>query len=266
MYYVMVTNWDRHWDGLGQQETYYTTGMFRQGMDQGKLQDNTKTYFIRREKQTKHLEKSWLGSVYDIRQDKREANKIYFKVKVEREIECPTKYEGYTEGWWCFEEKEVDDSLSDPKFFSLLQKTQDWHEFERYTHLLIKSLGIHVHHAFSPNQQRGLPDGFFKFRGFAVLYDCTLASEFEKEKLDQMKNFCNQLKSGSINFSNKTVDITDCKKSVWIITRSGKPRLIKNIDQVTIREVPIQVIIDLYRNRLNTEMDEDRLESELRQL
>ncbi len=262
----MVTHWDRHWDGLGQQETYYPTGLFKQGMDQGKLQDNTKTFFIRRDKSTKQLEKSWLGRVYDIRQDKREADKIYFKVKIEMEIDCPTEYKGYGEGWWCFDENDNVDTMYDPKFFSLLQNPQDWREFERYTHLLIKCLGIHVHHAFPPENQGGLPDGFFKFWNFAVLYDCTLDNDFENSKMTQIKNYASQLSKGTIEYENKAIDVRDCQKSIWIITRSGNQKLVKKIDKVTAKQVPIAKIIDLYRRRLRIDMDEDSFENELKRL
>jgi len=45
-------------------------------------------------------------------------------------------------------------------------------------------------------KQKGRPDGFFVFgKHLAVIYDCTLEKDFEKEKNQQIDNYVNQLKN-----------------------------------------------------------------------
>lgn len=272
MIYIMVTNWENHWDNLRDNSTYFTTRMLKRNMNESKLKDNTKTFFIKRSIETRKLEKAWIGKVKNINKGTRRDGKecIYFSVIIEDEIQCPPKFSDYSEGWYVDEEepepKILEESLFDPRFFSNLKSTDDWLEFEEYTYYLIKCLGIHISHRFGPKKQKGKADGFFKFRNFAVLYDCTLDLNFEKSKETQIENFCDQMKKGIIEYSNKKIDIKNCDKSVWIITRVGNSRLIRQIDEISIKEIPIGKIIELYRKWIKEDIDESTFETELKNL
>jgi hypothetical protein len=63
----------------------------------------------------------------------------------------------------------------------------------------------------------------------------------------------------------RTIDISNCNKQVWIITR-GTLTTIERVDDITIKEVPICEIIKVYLERLQKTMDETELENRLRNL
>lgn len=271
MKYVMVTKLDNHWTDL--QNTKYKAGMFKNGMNEEKLRDNTDTIFIKRDKNNK-IVSTWEGKVSDICiiQNNMGDRSISFNVKLDNQIDCPDKYRNYGPGWY-LENLEDDNNGSDgpanifdPAFFDTLISTNNWKEFEKYVYYLIRCLGIHITHKFALQGQRGKADGFFRFKNVAVLYDCTLDTDFRNSKSEQIKNFCDRLRDGVITFDQQSQDIHNCYKSVWIITNSQNHSLIQRRDEITIVEVPIKKIIDLYRNRLNRNLDEGAFEGELRKL
>ena len=272
MIYIMVTNWENHWDKLKDNSTYFTVRMLRGNMNENKLKDNTKTIFIKRNKETKLIEDAWFGNVLDIDKGIRKDGKkcIYFKVKIEDKMPIPNKYSNYFEGWYV-DEEEAEEIISrecifDPSFFSELKTTTDWRKFEEYTYYLIRCLGIHNSHRFVFKNQKGKADGFFKFGNFAVLYDCTLDSKYEESKKTQIENFCDQMKKGIIEYNSKRININHCNKNVWIITRTKNTRLIKEIDEIDVKEIPIEKIIELYRKRIKEDIDENIFEKELRSI
>jgi len=61
--------------------------------------------------------------------------------------------------------------------------------------------------------------------------------EFDEAKRQQLKNYCLQLKGGRLEYDKTFHDISHHQKQVWIITR-GTPRSIKQIDDISIKEVP----------------------------
>ncbi|MFC1866545.1 hypothetical protein ACFL0H_00165 [Thermodesulfobacteriota bacterium] len=268
MIYIMVTNWESHWDKLKGNSTYYTTRMLQGAMNERKLQEKTKTIFLRRNKNTRELEKTWSGTVSRFNKSYYKGKeRISFNVFIEKEIQCPSKYTDYFEGWYIDEEDVIAPipvSKFDPNFFSDLMNSSDWLVFEEYTYYLIKCLGIHTTHRFPPLKQKGQPDGFFKFNNLAVLYDCTLDSGFMESKAVQIENFCDQLKKGTIEYYHKKSNIRDCEKYVWIITRSVNNRLIKQVDEISVKEISVQKLMELYRKRIEFDMDESALETELR--
>jgi hypothetical protein len=273
MIYIMVTNWRGHWDNLKNNTTLYTFPMMRDGMDRSKIKEHTKTFFIKRHKQTRVLEKCWTGVTSDFvvgEHGGKEA--IYFRVGSLKAIPCPEKYRNHFEGWY-FDHEDLEedmgteeDSRLHPRFFFDLETTTDWLRFEEYIYWLLKCLGIHNSHRFNPNKQKGKADGFFKFGGFAVLYDCTLDPSFESSKEVQIQNFCDQLQKGAIEYEGKRVNVRDCSKNVWIITKGSSQRLIKQIDDVFVKEVPVFRLMKLYRDRIIKDLDETTLEQELRNL
>lgn len=262
--YIMVTYYSNHWDHLVS-DTYYTKNMFRNGMRIDKIKEKTQTIFIKRNNQTNILERAWIGFVYNF---KIEDSKIYFNVKIKNEIPIAQKYSNYRDGWY-IEDSEFNDDVYDkmdiyPPFFNFLKTTTDWPEFENLTFLLLKLLGIHEIYRYE--KQRGTADGFFKFKNSVVIYDCTLENDFEKAKETQINNFCDQLKHETIRHELCVMDINKCHKQVWIITR-GPPRMInKRVGDILVKEVSVDKIIRIYRNRLVNNIDENALENQLRDI
>lgn len=156
--YIMVTHWDDHWDNLPNNETYFTKGMLRGNMNVNKIRENTPAIFIKKDKQTRKPEKTWEGIVYGFKVEK---DRIRFKVKIDREIHIPSEYMEYSEGWYVegVEEGIPHEAINYPPFFYILNTTNDYNEFEKYTCSLLKLLGIHQ--IFRYEKQRGQPDGFF---------------------------------------------------------------------------------------------------------
>lgn len=255
----MVTHWANHWDNLPDNETYFTKGMLKRGMTIDKITENTPTIFIKKNEQTKKPEKAWEGNVYRFKVEK---NRIRFRVKINREIPIPSEYVEYPEGWYVegVVEELSDEAISYPPFFYILNTTSDYNEFEKYAYSLLKLLGIHQ--IFRYEKQRGQPDGFFKFGNLAVIYDTTLKGGFQEAKETQIKNFAGMLKTGSLKYADRTIDISNCNKQVWIITR-GTPRTLEKINGITVKEVPISQIIKVYTERLRKIMDETELENRL---
>lgn len=272
MIYIMVTNWEDHWNNLRDSSTHFTTRMLKGNMNEFKLKDNTKTIFIKINKETRLIENAWIGKVTKISEGTRKDGKrcIYFRVIIKDKITCPNKYSNYSEGWYVDEEETegeiYKECIFDPSFFSELKMTNDWRTFEEYTYYLIRCLGVHISHRFGFKKQKGKADGFFKFRNFAVLYDCTLDLNFEKSKNTQIENFCDQMKKGIIEYNRKRINISNCNKKVWIITRTRNTRLIKEIDEIDVKEVSIEKIIELYRKRIKEDIDENIFEEELRSI
>lgn len=268
----MVTNWENHWGNLRDNSTYFTVGMLRENMNESKFKDNIKTIFIKRNKETRSIENTWIGKVAKISEGTRSDGKkcIYFRVIIKDTIPCPGKYSNYSEGWYIAEEEMEENiyekCIFDPSFFSELKMTNDWRKFEEYTYYLIRCLGIHNSHRFSFKNQKGKADGFFKFGNLAVLYDCTLDSKYEENKKTQIENFCDQIKKGFIEYDWKKININNCNKSVWIVTKARNTRLIKEIDGIEIKEVSIEKIIELYRKRIKEDIDENVFEKELRSI
>jgi hypothetical protein len=154
-----------------------------------------------------------------------------------------------------------------PTFFDRLLTTHNWQEFEQYTHYLLKLLGIQTAYKFLGERQAGRADGFFKFRNLAVIYDCTLnLQDIEDKKRDQVINYCNRLKQGSIELAGETVEeFHDYHKQVWIITR-GISRRIKLINDIPIKEVAIRDLMHIYEERLQSAVSDEALEIKLRNI
>jgi len=117
---------------------------------------------------------------------------------------------------------------------------------------------------FRAYNQRGRADGFFIFNNLVVLFDMTLECDFESKKEEQIENFCSQLNRGKIEFNNRSFNILNHLKQVWIITRGpNNSRILKNIDTIIVKEVPIAKLFEIYRKRLLDELDEVQFQKEL---
>jgi hypothetical protein len=164
------------------------------------------------------------------------------------------------------EPKRLDVELH-PPFFDKLLSTNDWQEFERYTHYLLKLLGIQTSYTFLGERQAGRADGFFKFGSLAVMYDCTLGiRDLEENKREQIINYSNRLRQGSLELSGgKTEEFHHHHKQVWVVTR-GASRRIKVINDIAIKEVAIGDLLDLYPERLKGVLNDEHLEVKLRNI
>ncbi len=272
MKYIMITHWKDHWNKLPGNQTHYTFGMLKEGVDLNNLKNNTPTVFIKLNEDTKEPEKAWEGVVYDFEINKKRG-RVYFKVKINREILVPEKYKTWKEGWYMDEEKLPRKAISEgdilykaillPPFFYILKETNNWEKFEKYTHWLLKLLGINEIYKYE--RQKGTADGFFKFGNLAVIYDATLESNFEETKKEQIRNYYNQLKNGRLEYQKTVVDVLHCKKQVWIITK-GKTRQIMQVDEVVVKEVSLDSLIKIYLDRVDENLNSDELENRLRNI
>ncbi|MGL5132429.1 MAG: hypothetical protein ACRC78_07875, partial [Planktothrix sp.] len=132
---------------------------------------------------------------------------------------------------------------------------------------LLKLLGIETVYNFGGERQAGKADGFFKIGNLAVIYDCTLDFQnIENSKSEQINNYCNKLKQGSIELSGRTTEeFYNHHKQVWIITR-GTTRQIKLVNSIEVKEVAINNIMYLYQERLTSNMNNQSLEIKLRNI
>jgi hypothetical protein len=263
----MVTNWDLHWNDP-KYNPYYSLTTLKGSMNKNKLVENTPTLFINRNKLTQGIVGVWEGTVHDFKFGKSKKGQIIirFKQSLERSVKCPPEYASYAEGWHVEEtpsyfpaEANVQSDLF-PPFFETLRTTKDWNLFEGLCYKLFKVLGIHEIHRFK--EQRGKPDGFFKIGSMAVIYDATLETDFEVSKKEQIRNYCNQLASGLLDYEDGTVNVRDCSKNVWIITQSNSRRITK-MDSVAVNEVTVSDLMRVYRERVEKNLSEDQLVSDL---
>jgi len=270
--YVMVTFWRDYWNNLKEREAHYTKTMIKNfEVNKDNLVEYALTLFIKREERDGEAgppEKAWVGYVYEFNFEK-EPSKIFFKVNTVKEVplsQVPEEYLSLEPGWYIKDwdlkgEVVLSECSLYPDFFYSLFITKNWEEFEEHVFKLLKLLGIHTIHRFK--DQKGKSDGFFIFRNLAVIYDCTLNENFEEEKAQQIKNYYGQLESGWLKYGEKYYyPISNRRKQIWIISR-GKPRLIKQIGDVEVKEVPMQALINIYAKRLKENLDEMKLEEEL---
>ncbi|BEH09845.1 hypothetical protein GSUET_14570 [Geobacter sulfurreducens subsp. ethanolicus] len=260
MKYVMVTNWENHWNDLRNNKTQYSLGMLKSGVDPSRLPESAETIFVKLRPVTKAIEKAWIGRTFDFRAI---GNKIEFSVEIAHQIACPSQYADLSEGWY-----QVNDKVNSkidllPRFMLNLASTKEWRTFENDLYMLLKCIGINDAYKYEQTDQRGKADGYFSFGNLSVLYDCTLESNFENLKNVQISNFCDQLKKDKIEVKGRKITIGQHKKAVWIITQCRISRQIDQIDDVRIKEISVYDLIDLYVKRITSELDTEGLEEAL---
>ena len=101
MRYIMVTNFDDHWEGVGN-EAYFTLSMLKGGMTRERLVDNTETIFIKRNRFSKRVENAWEGKVwgFSFKRDNRGRDSIEFNLNLGTKVRCPPQYLSFSEGWY----------------------------------------------------------------------------------------------------------------------------------------------------------------------
>ncbi|AIE75538.1 MULTISPECIES: hypothetical protein [unclassified Synechocystis] len=154
-----------------------------------------------------------------------------------------------------------------PSFFKILAITNDWQEFEKYTFLLLRLLGVSTIKSFLGEKQAGKADGFFRTTNLSVIYDCTLAKgDIENLKDQQITNYCNQLRQGRIEFSDKIVEeFYEDHKQVWIISRQCS-RKIQVINSIEVKLISIEDLMNLYATRLTSNSSYKSLDLQLRNI
>ena len=97
MKYVMVTDFDKHWDKIPGNFTSYSPKMVKQQPRGKNLSSGIETIFIKKLPESSNVEKAWIGKVNDI---EKMPGKIFFRVQIDKEIECPEEYREYGNGWY----------------------------------------------------------------------------------------------------------------------------------------------------------------------
>lgn len=134
-------------------------------------------------------------------------------------------------------------------------------DFEDLIFTILKLLGINEIYQFPRSNQAGKPDGIFRIGNLIVLYDCTLRKDFQSHKDWQIDNYTAKLKDskipityrkdidGQTDIKRKTFQLNNLTKHSWIITR-GKTSEIDSIDDVCIKEVSLDSLLSILKNRL----------------
>ena len=278
-HHIMVTSFQGHWDRITNNYTGFSAPMLKFRLEPGaKPEAELPVIFVKRQKDGP-VEKAWSGKVsYLEKKPYKDISKWWFNVHLEQEIDCPEDLKTHKEGWYIEERASAHESskpsqaiepqhLYDPPFISRLESTTSWREFEDYTYDLLRISGINEIHRFDPANQSGKADGLFKIGKTVIIYDCTLEQNFEKRKSAQITNYSNLLNSNIIELEDRTMNITNCEKFVWIIVRDNheQPKM-KQADDVMIKVLSINSLIDLYRKRMKQHWNEKHLEREIQEL
>ncbi|MBN1577361.1 MAG: hypothetical protein JW913_12455 [Chitinispirillaceae bacterium] len=97
MQYIMVTDFDNHWDHIEKNFTSYSSNMVKPKMIKERIVSGTLTIFIKKTKFGSDVEKTWIGKVWDIANL---SGKIFFRIELEKEITCPEEYKSLDNGWY----------------------------------------------------------------------------------------------------------------------------------------------------------------------
>lgn len=132
--------------------------------------------------------------------------------------------------------------------------------FEDSVFNLLKIIGLNKIFQFDRENQAGKADGFFIIENLAVMYDCTLKSDYEAFKEEQIENYINQLNhKAHLTFNTKkmdgpttpkTIPLTGKSKQVWIITK-GESKEISDYDNVKVKEISIHDLCKIFQKRLH---------------
>jgi len=153
-----------------------------------------------------------------------------------------------------------------PEFFEVLKTTTDWKIFEDNTYYLLKVIGIHNLYKYHRSDQRGKSDGFFIFKNLAVVFDMTLEQNYQEPKREQIFNFCSQLQRGEIRHNNQIHRTGEKTKQVWIITKGADYQPLERVEDVSVKEIHINDLINLYRKRIIDNLNEEALENALKNI
>ncbi|MFZ8832617.1 MAG: hypothetical protein ACO2O5_00185 [Candidatus Caldipriscus sp.] len=271
--YVMITDWDDHWDNIQSESksTSYTERLIKFDLQSHQLVENAPTLFIKVEEKTHKIIGAWFGYVRKFRKEKK---KIYFDVQIEEKVDLNEALNIIKEskpkpGWYLASPEE---SALYPPLFSNLIETKDHSEFEDLVFQLLKLIGINNICKIDRKRQAGMADGFFVFKNLAVIYDCTLKTDLT-DKEEQINNYCRLLDDVvelSCKSKDKSFNIRTKKKQVWIITRNKTQKIKEypgdNDESILVKEISIYDLIEIYIKRIKESLFEDELERILENL
>jgi len=146
--------------------------------------------------------------------------------------------------------------------FEKILEITDPDEFEDAVYLLLNALGIKSLYQYDRKNQAGKADGFFTLAPLSVIYDCTLRDDYEEFKKQQYENFVGIVKKSEVTIESDSITISNTIKQVWIVTK-GKTRLIKDIDDIKVKEVAVIDLIELLKMRFETVMKDSDLAMKL---
>lgn len=267
-YYVMVTDYINHWHLV--KNAYYTSVMVKFGKkiltQADDLDKEIQTIFIKKNKNSGSVENTWIGKSYNYKSEVlKDLYKIKFDVKLTNEINCPETLKGISNGWYLMDiELNMQSPTSENKFIPSIfndLKSADWQLFEDGVKYLLRGLGVHIIHCFPRTSQKGQADGIFMIDNTVVLYDCTLDENFHTTKSQQIENFINQLSKSEIKIGKKEFKSANCDKYVWVITKNSKSQVLRSLDNILVKEVPVEALVQLYLKRFtDITIDEKELE------
>jgi hypothetical protein len=295
--YVMVTDWNDHWDNI-EENTYYTKKLIKFDLQSHQLVENAPTLFIKVEEGTYKIIGAWFGYVSNFEQgvDNKGREIISFNVQIENKLDLnkalniievidaiPQPKSNPKPGWYLvsqtkFQKPQIKSSIIIPEEFALyppffynLIKTKDHFEFEDLVFQLLKLIGINNICKIDKKEQAGREDGFFVFGDLAVIYDCTLKTNFNKE--EQINNYCRRLDDEeklSCKSKGRPFNIKNKKKQVWIITRNKTQKIMdypcQNGKSILVKEISIYDLMEIYIKRIKENLFEDDLEKILENL
>ena len=115
--------------------------------------------------------------------------------------------------------------------------------FEDYTNIILKMLVTEIYPIPQQNQA-GMFDGLFKIKNLEVIYDCTVSSNYEDYKREQIHNYAAKLEQTSLTVNGKEISLSkNSDKQIWIITK-GSTKKIKEINDIRVKEVDIHSLIN----------------------
>lgn len=267
--YIMVTNWDHHWDKLSlrNNSTLFTLPIIKDNLANSTWPSEAVTLFIKRTKEN-IFEKAWLGKTKNFRKDPNNGKPaIRFEVAELVEIDCPQEYKTYANGWHLNKHPlALPSPIADiaqsnhlqPAFFNEMKNCKAL-TFELHCFHLLRLLGIHDILKFPQDDNRGKADGFFRFHTLSVIYDATIETNFQKKKGTQIENYINQLKKEKVSLNSLSYTIKDTQRQVWVITRGNSVEIITTEDHIKVKEIPFAKLIEVYNKRLNEEIGMDDL-------
>jgi cold shock CspA family protein len=184
------------------------------------------------------------------------------------DIPSPIQFKNYNHD--TFKLKEVKEKVC--LLLSNYKTISDPGEFEDYTFMILRILGIHSLYQYDKKNQAGRADGFFIIGSLAVMYDCTLRNDFEEHKKEQIENYVNKLKNSQITIDfrltdggvrKKTLQIQGKNCQVWIISKNIS-RELYDVDGIRVKEVAIQDLMKVFNKRLYSDaFEEDELAGNL---
>ena len=146
------------------------------------------------------------------------------------------------------------------KVLARIDGIDDSIEFENTILLLFKLIGIHKIYQYNPDHAAGKADGIFILGNLAVIYDCTLRSDYMGFKNEQIDNYVNKLSNKSQlkmetrradgAKGSKTLLIGGRTRQVWIITK-GTSRELHEVDDIRVKEVSLNDLLAILKKRLN---------------